>query len=150
MTPPGPQRSRRDESGQTTVLIVGFFVIAAMLVAVVVDASAAYLTRQRLDSLADGAALAAVDAVQGEQVYEGGLDEQADIDPALARQYVAGYLDQVGAHTSYAGLSYQVRTTAESVEVTVQAPLDLPLTPPGFAQSTMVTGAAAAYVDVVE
>ena len=44
------------EHGQTSIVLVGFFVVVALLVVVVVDASAAYLRRQRLDSLADGAA----------------------------------------------------------------------------------------------
>ena len=42
-----PQRSER---GSVTPLIIGFAVVVAMLVAVVVDASAAYLRRQGLDS----------------------------------------------------------------------------------------------------
>ena len=69
--------SRRAERGQTSVLIMGFFLVAVLLTVVVVDASAAFLRRQRLDAVADGAALAAADGVQGEQVYEGGLGERA-------------------------------------------------------------------------
>ncbi len=57
--------ARRDEAGQATVLIIGFAVVLAMVVAVVTDASAAYLQRQGLDTLADGAALAGADAVRG-------------------------------------------------------------------------------------
>ena len=42
----------------------------------VVDASAAYLQRQGLDNLADGAALMAADAgAEGPDVYAGGLDK---------------------------------------------------------------------------
>ena len=77
--------SRRAERGQTSVLIMGFFLVAVLLTVVVVDASAAFLRRQRLDAVADGAALAAADGVQGEQVYEGGLGERAQIDPVAAR-----------------------------------------------------------------
>ena len=54
---------RTKDDGQTSLLIVGFFLVAVLLVVVVVDASAAYLRRQELDALADGAALAAADAV---------------------------------------------------------------------------------------
>ena len=67
----------RSESGQAAVLLVGFFAVALLLVAVVVDASAAYLRRQGLDNIADGAALAGADGVQGREVYEGGLGERA-------------------------------------------------------------------------
>ena len=46
----------RDEQGQVTLLIIGFASILLMAIVVVVDASAAYLQRQGLDNLADGAA----------------------------------------------------------------------------------------------
>ena len=74
-----------------TPLIIGFAVVVALLVAVVVDASAAYLRRQGLNSAADAAALAATDGVQGEQVYTQGLGKRAEIDPVAARRYVAEY-----------------------------------------------------------
>ncbi len=141
---------RSGEEGQTTLLLVGFFLVAALLVVVVVDASAAYLRRQHLDSLADGAALAAADAIAGEQVYLGGLDERAGIDPGLARAHVAEHLRAVGAHQAYPGLSYRVRTTPDSVEVRLVTPLALPFSPPGWSDRTQVSGTAAAFVQVVD
>lgn len=141
---------RRAESGQTTLLLVGFLVVAAMMVGVAVDASAAYLRRQGLDSLADGAALAAADGVQGRQVYEGGLGERARIDPALARTLVTDYLVAVGAVRQYPGLRYAVDASAERVVVRVSAPLDLPITPPGWAERPVISATAASYVVVAE
>jgi hypothetical protein len=141
---------RRDDTGQTSVLIVGFFLVAVLLLAVVVDASAAYLARQRLDAIADGAALAATEGLEGDQVYVGGLEERAEIDPGEARRHVAAYLRQTGAHRDHPGLSVRVRTTADSVTVRVSSPLALPLVPPGWTSSARVTGHAAAYVQVVE
>jgi hypothetical protein len=143
-------RRRTSEQGQTSLLIAGFFLVAILLVVVVVDASAAYLRRQQLDAVADGAALAAADAIQGPQVYEGGLGERAAIDPQQARHEVADYLEQIGARGSYPGLSYRVSTTQDSVEVRVTTPLELPFAPPGWAERTQVTGTAAAYVEVLE
>jgi uncharacterized membrane protein len=141
---------RRAEEGQTTLLLVGFFLVAVLLVVVVVDASAAYLRRQRVDALADGAALAAADAIAAEQVYLGGLGERADLDPGLARSHVAEHLRVVGAHRAYPGLSFRVRTTVNSVEVRVTAPLELPFAPPGWAEHTRVSGTAAAFVQVID
>lgn len=138
----------RDEAGQTSLLIVGFFVVAVLLVAVVVDASAAYLRRQELDALADGAALAAADAVREELVYTEGLGETASLDPVMARQQVTAYLRAVGAHGRYAGLRYTVRAGSDSVEVRVTTPLELPFAPPGWAGRTDVTGTAEALVQV--
>ncbi|MGZ4458853.1 MAG: pilus assembly protein TadG-related protein [Nocardioidaceae bacterium] len=139
-----------DERGQTSLLIVGFAVVVVLLVGVVVDASSAYLRRQGLDSLADGAALAAADGVQGAQVYEGGLGRHALIDPAAARQYVAAYLAGTGAARRYPGLTFAVDTTADRVVVRVAAPLRLPFPPPGFARSTLLHGTAACFVEVSE
>jgi hypothetical protein len=135
-----------EERGQTSLAVVGFFVVVALLVVVVVDASAAYLRRQRLDSLADGAALAAVDGIRSDQVYVTGLGEQAVLDPAVARSYAAAYLART-AGGRYAGLRWDLRTTADFVEVQVSAPLELPIAPPGWSGGT-VTGRAAAYVAV--
>ena len=46
----------RDERGTGMLLIVGLAFVLAMMAAVVTDASAAYLQRQGLDTIADGAA----------------------------------------------------------------------------------------------
>jgi uncharacterized membrane protein len=138
----------RDEGGQTTVLIVGLAVIVMLLVGVVVDASAAYLRRSGLDSLADGAALAAADGIQGRQVYEGGLGARAEIDPSVARTFVADYLRATGAARRYPGLSVDVQAATDRVVVRVAAPLDLPITPPGWAMSPVISGTAASVVAV--
>jgi len=138
----------RAEDGTVTLLIVGFAVVAIMMVAVVVDASAAYLRRSGLDSLADGAALAAADGVQGRQVYEGGLGERAQIDPQVARGYVAQYLRDTGAAERYPGLSYDVDAGVDRVVVHVAAPLELPITPPGWDRRPIISGTAASFVVV--
>ena len=138
----------RRRAGHRAVLIVGLAVVAIMLVGVVVDASAAYLRRSGLDSLADGAALAAADGVQGRQVYEGGLGERAQIDPEVARVYVDQYLRDTGAARRYPGLRYQVDAGADRVVVRVTAPLDLPITPPGWERRPVIAGTAASFVVV--
>jgi hypothetical protein len=140
--------ARRREAGQTALLIVGFFLVAVLLVAVVVDASAAYLRRQAMNALADGAALAAADGVQGAHVYTSGLGDTAQIDPAAAREYVAGYLAQSRAHQRYPGLVYRVLPAGDSVTVQVSAPLDLPIPPPGWTGDPWVQGVATAAVPV--
>ena len=138
----------RPERGQTSLLIIGFALVIAMLVAVVVDASAAYLRRQDLDALADGAALAATDAIRADQVYVGGLGARAALDPVAARSYVASYLQQSGAAARFPGLAWSVSVGPDTVVVRVVAPLDLPLRLPGRRFRPVVAGSAASYVDV--
>jgi putative Flp pilus-assembly TadE/G-like protein len=136
------------ERGQTSLLIIGLAVVVMLLVAVVVDASAAYLRRTGLDSLADGAALAAADGVQGRQVYEGGLGKRADIDPVVARRYVAEYLREAGATRRFPGLRYDVEAGADRVVVHVAAPMRLPINPPGWEKRPTITSTAASFVQV--
>lgn len=144
------RRGGAGEQGQVAGLIIGFTLILAMAVVVVVDATAAYLKRQALDTIADGAALAAADGIAGEQVYTAGLGERAVVDPVTAEAYVASYLDSVGAGRRHPGLSYVVEPDGERVVVRVSAPMDLPLPLPGVAGRTRVTSVAAAVAAVSE
>lgn len=139
---------RDDERGSVTPLIIGFTVVVALLVAVVVDASAAYLRRQGLNSAADSAALAATDGIQGEEVYTHGLGKRAEIDPDAARRYVADYFASSGIQRRFPGLDYSVETTANIVVVRIVTAMDLPLRVPGVGTNVRVTGSAASVVVV--
>lgn len=138
----------RSERGSITPLVIGFALVVAVLVAVVVDASAAYLRRQGLSSLADAAALAATDGLQGDSVYTHGLRDRAEIDPDAARRYVEDYLRTSDAFVRYPGITWSVSTSDTAVLVRVAAPLDLPLHVPGVGESATVAGTAAATVVV--
>lgn len=142
------RRMSRDEAGQTAILIIGFTLVLALMVVVVVDATAAYLRRQALLTLADGAALAAADGIAGEQVYLSGLEEAAVVDPVAAQQLVSDYLAAVDAGTRYPGLSHAVETDGDRVVVRMAAPLDLPLPFPGTGDTTRVRATAAAVIAV--
>lgn len=140
-------RGRRGEQGQTTVLIIGFALVLATLVGVVADASAAYLQRQSLNTLADGAALAAAEQVEGATVYAGGLGEQrAPLDTDLIHDAVGAYLAGLGAHTSHPGLRFRVAVRDREVLVRLDAPLDLPITVHGLTEARVGARAAAAVL----
>jgi hypothetical protein len=142
---------RIDQRGTATLLIIGFAMVLLMMTAVVVDASAAYLQRQGLDTLADGASLTAADAgASGSEVYGDGLDADLHLDPGLARAAVLGYLHRVGAFTRYPGLTAQVSvdSSTQRVTVAVHAPLDLPLHVPGSPHTSVVGATSAASVAV--
>lgn len=140
--------SARSERGQASVLIIGFAVVLVLATGVVVDASAAYLQRQALDTLADGAALSAADQVQGRDSYENPLGPEVPIDAETARRTVASYLHDIGAYAAHPGLRHQVWVRDREVVVRVQAPLDLPITVDGVTDTT-VSATAAAQVRVV-
>ena len=136
---------RPGEAGQVSVLIVGFTIVLLLMVGVVVDASAAYLHRQGLDNLADGAALAGADEVRGTAVYEGGLEgDRAPLDADAARVAVQDYLTGIGAYADYPGLTYRVAVRDRTVVVHVEAPLDLPIAVDGVTDTTVASLGAAA------
>jgi hypothetical protein len=146
--------TRRDERGQSAVLIVGLASFLLLAIVVVVDASAAFLQRQGLDTVADGAALAGADAGSRnlDSIYGSGVGSQLRLDQeeALARAAVEDYLNRTGARSDYPGLSYDVGfdPTDNSVVVQVRAPLDLPLTIPGSPERPVVGTVGSAVVQV--
>ena len=143
----------RDERGTGTVMIVGLALVLAMMAAVVTDASAAYLQRQGLDTIADGAALTAADAgASGHEAYAGGLSADLHLDADLARAAVADYLRRVGAFDRFPGITAQVSVdpTSQRVLVVVQAPVRLPLHVPGSPDHASVGATSSAQVGVAD
>ena len=144
---------QRSEAGQATIMIVGLATVLAMGVAVVTDASAAYLQRQGLDNLADGAALAGADlGASGHDVYHGGLGGgRLTVTEAEAREAVRDYLQRAGAYVKYPGLKALVDAdpAAQTIRVRLTAPLHLPLKVPGGPESALIgaTGSAVVAVD---
>lgn len=140
----------RDDRGQATVMIIGFAIVLAMAVAMVVDASAAYLQRQGLDTIADGAALRGADlGATGEETYRHGVPrDRLALTAAAVRDSVHDYLLETGAWQQYPGLTYTVSVDASdaSVTVRVRAPLDLPLTVPGSPARPSIGAAGSAVV----
>jgi hypothetical protein len=147
------RRADRDESGQATIIIVGFAFVLAVAIAMVVDASSAYLQRQGLDTVADGAALQGADlGATGLEVYTRGVPAQRlDLSVGEVRAAVRDYLTTSGAYADYPGLSFSVDVdqAASRVTVRVRAPLDLPLLVPGSPEVAMIsaTGAAAVFTE---
>jgi hypothetical protein len=134
-----------------TLLIIGLAVLLLMMTAVVTDASAAYLQRQGLDTIADGAALTAADAgASGDEAYGDGLDADLDLDADVARAAVLGYLHRIGAYARYPGLTAQVSvdSSAQRVIVEVHAPIHLPLHVPGSPVQASIGATSAATVGV--
>jgi hypothetical protein len=148
-----PRALARGERGSVTLLIVGLAVVLLMMAAVVTDASAAYLQRQGLDTLADGAALAGADAgAAGDEAYGDGLDPDLHLDAGLARAAVLGYLRSAGAYQRYPGLIVRVSVdpTTQRVVVEVHASIHLPLHVPGSPEHADVAATGAASVSVDE
>ncbi len=80
------------EGGQISLLILGFTVIALMLIVGGVDVTAVQLARTRLLDAADGAALDASDALDGGSAYSRGLRSSVEISDTSVRLAASQYL----------------------------------------------------------
>ena len=134
--------------GSATPLVLAFAAIVLLFVAVVVDAGAAYLTRQRLDALADGAALQGADlGAQGAEAYAGGLASGSlAVSRAEAERAVRAYLHDTGATRAHRGLRATVTVRGDRVVVVLTARPALPLHVPGVPAPT-VRAVGSAVVD---
>jgi uncharacterized membrane protein len=128
---------RADERGTVTVMTIGFLVLVGLLLAVVVNATAAYLQRQEVANLADGAALAAADGLDEAAFY---ADRRVELDPAASRALVEDYL----AGQDVAGVDVAVE--ADTVTVRLERVVSLPLTPPGWPDRARVSAEASSQL----
>ena len=87
----GATAARRDESGSVSVLILGLTMIAMVLVAGTIAVTSAHLARMRLLDVADGAALAAADALD-ENAYQRGVGASVPLSNASVRREAAEYV----------------------------------------------------------
>jgi uncharacterized membrane protein len=122
-----------DERGTVTVMTIGFLLLLGLLTVVVVDTSSAFLERQRLSNLADGAALTAADGLDQAGFYTG---NRVVLDPGEARRLVSDYLAGEGLRV------VDVSADGNSVSVHLERELDLALTPPGWTSSTTIVADA--------
>ena len=134
----------RREEGTITVMVVGFFVVIGLLAVVVINSSAAFLQRQELNNVADGAALAAADGLRQETIYRDGIDEDAPIDPRRARELVSAYLSATTTDLN----TWNVSTDDDIIHVHLDRSITLPLAPPGWFGTSRVTADAAALLRV--
>lgn len=118
---------RRDDEGQLLLLVLGYVLIGAVMVTVVVDLSIAYLHRRALAAAADGAALAAANQPDLAALYSGAGDELP-----LSERGTASAVDQY-VQDAQLGRRFddfeivEVGTDGQTVTVTFAARVQLPL-----------------------
>lgn len=123
----------RREDGQITVMTIGFFVFLGLLAVVVVNSSAAFLQRQQLDNVADGAALAAADGLSRVDFYRHG---EVKVDDAEAKRLIGQYVSGDGIRI------VAVRTDGDQVHVRLERTVGLALAPPGWTSQTTIVSEA--------
>jgi hypothetical protein len=120
-------RLRDDDDGQLVLLIIGFTVIGAMLVAVVANVSRVFLYERSLAAAADGAAVAASSALDESAVYAetGGLGDRLPLDPVEAERRVADYAAQTELPQRFRDFRCAVDVSGGTVSVAFTARVDL-------------------------
>jgi uncharacterized membrane protein len=129
---------QRDEEGQVAVLIIGFVAISLLVLTVVMAASAVYIERKKLLSVADGAALAAADTFTLADVETGEGAPVPRLSDGAVHSAVQRYLAETGAAGRFNGLavsggtgSPESRTAHVELSAVVHPPMVNFLVPDG-------------------
>lgn len=141
------RRRSSDERGQTTLMILGLVAVLVLIALAVTDLSAVYLRHSRLNTVADGAALAGVDAIDADQVYTSGIGDDPQLSETLARRYVAAYMSGAGVFQRFPGLTYSVSVEGNEIVVSVAWTDDLPVRISGVADRTTVRSTGSAVLE---
>ncbi len=126
---------RHDERGQITVMTIGFLLFIGLLSVVVINSSAAFLQKQQLNNIADGAALAAADGLSLDDFYREG---EVVLDDAEARRLVGRYVTAGDVRIAW------VETSDDTVRVRLERTVGLAIRPPGWRSRTTIVSEATA------
>jgi putative Flp pilus-assembly TadE/G-like protein len=146
----GRIRSKPDDRGVITGMLVIFAICLLLTIVAVTDLSAAYLRRQAAMSLADGASLAATSAAAAGAIYHPGHQDYVPINQAAAAAAVRRYLATTGAYGHYPGLRSYVQVVGHRVLVQLTMPYRLPIPVPGVRQVTLVHATSAAELPIYQ
>ena len=139
----GQVASVADERGSVLLLGVGFVIVCLLAIAVVTDASAAFLQRRSLMSLADAAAIAGAQAIDQDAYYADGASVGTRLNPGLVRAAALRHLARTSASTAIPGLHVDgISSDGVRVVVALSSPLRLPFFGSIFAEMAQVQVAA--------
>lgn len=114
-----------EDTGQSSVLILGMLLVVLLLVAVMAGATAVNLEARKLLSAADGAASAAAQAAE-----QGVSGPTPRVSGDQVRAQAQNYLAVSGAHTRFNDLTVSrtwVTDAGETAHVELAAVVDLPM-----------------------
>jgi uncharacterized membrane protein len=131
------------QRGAISPMIIGFALILALLVSVVVAASRVFLFQRELSAMADGAALSAADGIDTSGIYSHENGE-VRLDPVSASNLARSYLSDSNATDRFPGLATDVTVvTPTRVQVRLAANCRIPLVTSVISSATMPVSATA-------
>lgn len=112
----------RKEDGSILVFGIGLAVTAIMIFTLAVNVATLWLTRNVLDGIADGAALAAAQAIDSDAIYESGVGGNLKLNSSQAKNRVKQYVQTGNIKSQVRELEIKsVVVSGTSVTVTLQA-----------------------------
>ena len=112
----------RKEDGSILVFGIGLAVTAIMIFTLAVNVATLWLTRNVLDGIADGAALAASQAIDSDAIYESGVGGNLKLNSSQAKNRVKQYVQTGNIKSQVRELGIKsVVVSGTSVTVTLQA-----------------------------
>ncbi len=112
----------RKEDGSILVFGIGLAVTAIMIFTLAVNVATLWLTRNVLDGIADGAALAAAQAIDSDAIYESGVGGNLKLNSSQAKNRVKQYVQTGNIKSQVRELGIKsVVVSGTSVTVTLQA-----------------------------
>ncbi len=129
----------RDDRGSVLLLGLGLVMVCLLSVVVLVDVAAALGQRQRLQALADAAALAGAQAIDVAAYYRDGAGALTRLEPAAVSAAARRHLAAAGAARDIPGLVIEeVSSDGERVTVDLRCPMRLPFGSAVFAGDIQV------------
>lgn len=129
------------EHGSVTVFGLGFCVILLLALAGVAATSSVYLARRSLASVADGAAVAAADAIRDTDVLAGLPADRIGLDGSAAAAAVEDSIAESGAPSRFVAFAWDAGLAdgGRTVVVIVRASAPIPLATSLFGVRKQVT-----------
>ncbi|MGB4325243.1 MAG: Tad domain-containing protein [Candidatus Nanopelagicales bacterium] len=110
------------ERGSIMLLGIGFTGVCLLALAVVTDASSAFIQQRNLQSYADSIALAGAQGIDRSEYYRSGATESTRLDPQVVRSTIEG---QIRAFDVPNQPRVEFSSNGTAVSVFVKAPLRL-------------------------
>ena len=117
----------RDEQGSVLLFGIGLGVVTLIILTTAVNVATMWVTKSRLNSVADAAALAASKSIDVDQIYQNGISQNVVLSQPLAKQRAVSYLNQLGDANELADFKLEkVEVASNSVSVVISAKSNLP------------------------
>jgi hypothetical protein len=137
---------KANQEGSVLLFGIALGIVALLVLTTAINIATLWVTRTKLDSVADATALAASHSINVGQIYENGISQPIKLDENLAHQKAFNYMNQLGITAHLKNFKIiKLSTDQNDVEITVQADAKLPFgyLLPGLT-STVIASAKAA------